>query len=185
MRLKEVLLPLTREIVSNLNVGDEVRITGDVITMRDAALNRLSALLQKGEKLPFELLGEVIFHAGPTPPLKGRPCGAIGPTTSSRMDGFLGMLFEMGVLATIGKGPRSSEVCDLHARYGTVYFACVGGVGALYGGMVKSVEKIAWDDLGPEAIAKILIEGLPAVVAIDSKGRDYLREEWTHFRHLK
>jgi tartrate/fumarate subfamily iron-sulfur-dependent hydro-lyase beta chain len=179
--LKRLALPPEQSALLSLRAGDEVELWGDAVTMRDAALKRLEEILASGGKPPFEISGQLIFHAGPTPPAAGRPAGAIGPTTSARMDRFLRMLFEQGVRATLGKGPRSDEARALHEARGAVYFAAAGGLGALYGGMVESMEPIAWEDLGPEAVYRVRLTGMPAFVAIDSHGEDHLAKQYeTH-----
>lgn len=171
--MKELLLPPEATALRLLAAGEEVLLNGSVLTMRDAALGRLEALVLEGKEPPFELAGQVVFHAGPTPPAAGRPAGAVGPTTSARMDSFLDLLFGLGVSATLGKGPRSEEARALHEHAGSVYFAAVGGLGALYGGMVEAMEPVAWEDLGPEAVYRVTLKRFPAVVAIDSSGREY------------
>lgn len=168
--MKRLELPPEDGALRELEAGDEVTLFGSVLTMRDAALKRLEALVAAGERPPFEMDGQVVFHAGPTPPAAGRPAGAIGPTTSARMDPYLGLLFEAGVRATLGKGPRSEEARALHELYGAVYLSAVGGLGALYGGMVSAIETVAWEDLGPEAVHRVVLEGFPAFVEIDSRG---------------
>lgn len=180
--MKRFELPPDRAALDALEAGDEVLLTGELLTMRDAALKRLEVLLAKGEKPPFDLAGAVVFHAGPSPPAAGRPAGAVGPTTSARMDRFMPMLFEHGAVATLGKGPRGEEARAAHERPGAVYFAAVGGVGALYGGLVEEIETIAWEDLGPEAVHRVVVRDLPATVAIDSRGRDFLSEQYRAFR---
>jgi fumarate hydratase subunit beta len=178
----ELLLPAERERLSALEAGQEVLLTGDVLTMRDAALKRLEELLAEGGEPPFELEGQVVFHAGPTPPAAGRPAGAIGPTTSARMDRFLEMLFKQGVTATLGKGPRSKEAAKLHRAFGAVYFAAVGGLSAVYGGMVDEMEPVAWEELGPEGVYRVRLKGFPALVAIDAEGADHLVELHAKYR---
>jgi fumarate hydratase subunit beta len=179
--LKRLELPPDESALKSLRAGDEVELWGDALTMRDAALKRLEDLLAAGEKPPFDVRGQRIFYAGPSPPAAGRPAGAIGPTTSARMDRFLGMLFELGVRATLGKGPRSDEARALHEACGAVYLAAVGGIAALFGGMVEEMAPVAWGDLGPEAVYRVRLAGLPALVAIDSHGNDHLAEQYrTH-----
>jgi fumarate hydratase subunit beta len=176
--LKRLELPPEEGALRSLSAGEEVELWGDALTMRDAALKRLEGVLAAGEKPPFDVAGQLIFYAGPTPPAAGRATGAIGPTTSARMDRFLGMLFELGVRVTLGKGPRSAEAPALHEEYGAVYLAAVGGIAALYGGMVEEMAPVAWEDLGPEAVHRVRLAGLPALVAIDSHGSDHLAEQY-------
>ena len=176
--MKRLELPPDEEALRSLKPGEEVELFGDALTMRDAAHKRLAALLEAGEEPPFEVAGQLVFYAGPTPPAAGRPVGAIGTTTSSRMDSYLEMLFGLGVRATLGKGPRSEEARALHEKYGAVYLAAVGGVAALFGSRVQSAEVLAWDDLGPEAVRRLRLKGLPAVVAIDARGNDHLAAQY-------
>lgn len=180
--MKRLSLPPDGEELRAMSAGQEVLLNGEALTLRDAALARLESLVSSGGRPPFELEGRLVFHAGPTPAGAGRPCGAIGPTTSARMDHFLPVLFRMGVRATLGKGPRSEEATALHERYGAVYFAAVGGVAALYGGMVEAMEKLAWEDLGPEAVFSLWLRDFPAVVAIDTRGEDHLRAQYILYR---
>lgn len=180
--MKELLLPPEEASLRSLAAGEEVLLSGTVLTMRDAALGRLDALVREGKEPPFDPAGQVVFHAGPTPPASGRPAGAIGPTTSARMDHFLDLLFGLGVSATLGKGPRSNEARAIHEHRGAVYFAAVGGLGALYGGMVEAMEPVAWEDLGPEAVYRVTLNGFPAVVAIDASGRDHFSSQHQSYR---
>ncbi len=181
-RVKELRLPPEAAALRSLAAGEEVLLSGQVLTMRDAALGRVDTLVREGKEPPFELAGQVVFHAGPTPPAAGRPAGAIGPTTSARMDHFLDLLFGLGVSATLGKGPRSEEARALHEHRGTVYFAAVGGLGALYGGMVEAMEPVAWEDLGPEAVHRVTLSRFPAVVAIDASGREHFSSRHESYR---
>lgn len=178
---RKIRLPDEGEALASLRAGEEVLLSGTVLTMRDAALERLASALARGEEPPVRLAGQVIFHAGPAPAAAGRPTGAVGPTTSARMDRFLPMLFDLGVVATIGKGPRTAEAAADHSGRG-VYLAAVGGLGALYGGMVRSIRPVAWEDLGPEAVYEIALEEFPALVAIDSRGVDHLRHARETYR---
>jgi len=180
--MRKLKLPPDSERVRELAAGEELLLYGEVLTMRDAALGRLEALDSRGEAPPFTLAGHVVFHAGPTPAPEGSSRGVIGPTTSARMDRFLPLLFRMGVRATLGKGPRSSEAAAEHASSGAVYLAAVGGVAALYADMVEKIEVVAWEDLGPEAVHRVVLEGFPALVAIDASGEDYLRSQHNVFR---
>ena len=145
-------------------------LSGEVYTARDAAHARLAALSEKGEPWPFEPRGAVIYYAGPSPAPPGKPIGSVGPTSSYRMDAFLEMTLKAGVLVTIGKGDRSDFVKDLLAGYGGVYLAAVGGAGALLATKVKKAEVVAFEDLGPEAIRRLIVEEFPAIVAMDASG---------------
>jgi len=180
--LRRLELPPDEDDLRSLRAGDEVELWGDALTMRDAALKRLEVVLASGEEPPFDVSGQLVFHAGPTPPAAGRPTGSIGPTTSARMDRFLEMLFDLGVRTTLGKGPRSAEARALHEARGAVYLAAVGGLGALCGGMVESMEPVAWEDLGPEAVYRVRLAGMPAFVAIDSRGEDHLAKQYDSHR---
>ena len=180
--LKRLNLPPDDAELRALPVGQEVLLNGEALTLRDATLARLDSLVSSGGRPPFDLDGQLVFHSGPTPPAAGRPCGAIGPTSSARMDHLLPLLFGLGVRATLGKGPRSEEATALHERYGAVYLAAVGGTAALYGGMVEAMETIAWEDLGPEAVYRVWLRDFPAVVAIDARGEDHLRAQYILYR---
>ena len=173
---RHIKAPLDREEVKTLEAGDYVYITGTVYTARDAAHLRMNQALDRGEKLPIELEGNVIYYMGPTPAREGRPIGSAGPTTSSRMDKYAPLLMDQGLKGMIGKGKRSAEVREAIVRNGAVYFAAVGGAGALLSKAVKKAEVIAYDDLGTEAIRKLEVENLPAIVVIDSEG-SYLYED--------
>ena len=179
--MKVLNLPPDDEVLRSLAAGEEVRLVGRSLTLRDAAHGRLKDLVDRGQKPPFDLAGQLVFYAGPSPAAAGRPVGAIGPTTSARMDSFLQLTFELGVRSTLGKGPRAPEVTELHKRYGAVYLAAVGGVAAILGGLVEEIEPVAWDDLGPEAVFRVMLRDFPAVVAIDVSGRDFLSEQYLHY----
>lgn len=168
--------PLDREEVKTLEAGDYVYITGTVYTARDAAHLRMDQTLDRGEKLPIELEGNVIYYMGPTPAREGRPIGSAGPTTASRMDKYAPRLLDLGLTGMIGKGKRKKEVTDAIVRNGAVFFAAVGGAGALLSKCIKKAEVIAYDDLGTEAIRKLEVENLPVIVVIDSKGRNLYEE---------
>lgn len=164
--------PFTKEKVSIFKAGDRVMVTGTIYTARDAAHKRMSELLARGERLPFEIENAVIYYAGPTPAKPGRPIGSAGPTTSYRMDAYAPELLDMGLLAMIGKGQRSVEVVEAAVRNGAVYLAAVGGAAALMAEHIKSAEVIAFEDLGAEAIRKLYVEDMPLTVVIDSEGGD-------------
>jgi len=162
--------PLAEDGVLALRAGDAVLLSGAVYTARDAAHQRLLALIEAGEPLPIELEGQVIYYCGPTPAPPGRPVGSAGPTTSSRMDAYAPILHARGVRATIGKGPRSGAVRRALMEHGAVYLAAVGGAGALLAQRVVAAEVIAFAELGPEAIRRFTVADFPAVVAYDSHG---------------
>lgn len=163
---------LTRERVAQLRAGDRVLLSGTVYTARDAAHKRICALLDEGGELPFPLDGAVIYYAGPTPAQQGLAVGSCGPTTSGRMDPFAPRLLDLGLRAMIGKGERSPEVVDAIRRNGAVYFAAVGGAGALIAQRVETARVIAFDDLGCESVKRMEVRDLPLTVAIDALGND-------------
>ncbi len=162
--------PLTEELVKSLRPGDEVNISGFVFTARDQAHKRLCASLDAGQKLPFELQGQIVYFVGPTPASPGNVIGAAGPTTSSRMDAVSPKLIASGLKGMIGKGYRNDQVRDALKQYGAVHFAAIGGAGALLSKHIVSAEVIAYEDLGTEAIRKLQFKGFPAIVAYDAKG---------------
>ena len=153
-----------------LKAGDRVLLSGTVYTSRDAAHKRIFELLDKGEKLPFDLKGACIYFAGPTPTPEGMVIGSCGPTTSGRMDVYSPKLLDLGLIAMIGKGERNKAVCDAISRNKAVYFCAVGGAGALYAKKIKSCKEIAFHDLGCESVKELSLEDFPVIVAIDSNG---------------
>ncbi len=163
--------PFSAEDVAALTAGDEVLISGRLYTARDVAHKRLCELIDRGEELPLELKDEVIYFTGPTPAKPGKVLGAAGPTTSYRMDAYSPLLIRFaGIRGMIGKGDRSPEVIEAMQESGCVYFAAVGGAGALIAESIKSTEIVCYEDLGTEAIRRLDVEDFPAVVAIDSRG---------------
>ena len=168
----EVTTPLTDDQIRGLKVGDRVLLTGRVYGARDAVHKRFIELLDEGQPLPIDLRNEVLFYVGPTPAPPGRPVGAVGPTTSSRMDLYTPRLLEEGLKGTIGKGPRSAGLCDAYARAGAVHFAATGGAAALLSQSVVEFEVVAYPELGPEALTRFRLDGMPVVVAIDAAGRN-------------
>lgn len=164
-----------KEAAKTLCAGDSVLLSGTVYTARDAAHKKICALIDNGEKIPFELDGAVIYYAGPTPAPEGRSIGSCGPTTSSRMDGFAPKLIDLGVAATIGKGNRSNEVVEAMKRNGAIYLCAIGGAGAIAAKAIKEVEIIAFPELGCEAVRRMRIEDFPLIVGIDSKGGTILK----------
>ena len=169
-------LPLTRETVADLEVGDEVLLSGPVYTMRDAGHKRALECLEDTGRLPFDLEGATLFYAGPTPAAAGRPLGSVGPTTASRMDFATPALFKAGIVAAIGKGKRSAEVVRACQETGSVYLCTIGGIAALLAKSVTANELIGWEDLGTEALRKLELENFPTYVAVDTKGNDLYRE---------
>lgn len=169
-------LPLTQEDCARLQAGDSVRLSGPLYTGRDAAHRRLYEALERGEELPVSLKGETIYYVGPCPAPPGRVIGSAGPTTSSRMDRYAPRLIQEGLLAMIGKGQRSPEVIKAMVEHGAVYLAALGGAGALIARTVRQLEVVAYPDLRTEAIHRLVVEDFPAIVAIDSQGRDLYKE---------
>lgn len=166
---------LSRERASQLRAGDRVLLTGTVYTARDAAHKRLIAALDSGQALPFPLEGAVIYYAGPTPAQQGMAVGSCGPTTSGRMDPFAPQLLDLGLRAMIGKGDRDDAVVEAMVRNGAVYFAAVGGAGALIARCIRQSQVIAYDDLGCESVKRMEVQDLPLTVAIDSQGNNLYR----------
>lgn len=164
--------PLSAEDAKSLRAGDYVYISGTIYTARDAAHKRMQETLDKGEKLPIEMEQNVIYYMGPSPAREGRPIGSAGPTTASRMDKYAPHLLDLGLKGMIGKGKRSKEVKEAIVRNKAVYFAAVGGAGALLSKAILSSEVIAYDDLGTEAIRKLEVKDFPVIVVIDSQGND-------------
>lgn len=164
--------PFTKEKMLELCAGDYVYISGTIYTARDAAHKRMYEALHNGEELPLDLQDNLIYYMGPSPAREGRPIGSAGPTTSSRMDKYAPDLLELGQAGMIGKGKRNQTVKDSLVKNGAVYFAAVGGAGALLSKSILSSEVIAYDDLGTEAIRKLTVKDFPVIVVIDSKGND-------------
>jgi fumarate hydratase subunit beta len=170
--VKEVHPPLSDAEVESLRAGDRVRITGTIYTARDAAHGRLAPLMEKGERLPFEVAGQIIYYTGPSPARPGDVVGSIGPTTASRMDTFTPGLLRLGLKGTIGKGYRSPAVKEALKQYKGVYFGAIGGAGAVLSRHVKKLEVVAYEDLGTEALRRLDVEGFPAIVINDCWGGD-------------
>lgn len=168
--MKNLSLPLKENDIDSLKAGEAVTLSGVVYTARDAAHARLYEMIQNNEPLPFELKDSGIFYAGPCPDMPGRVINSCGPTTSSRMNAYAPMLYDLGLKLVIGKGPVSEDVRQSIARNKAVYFAAVGGAGALIASRITEAKTIAFEDLGAEAIRKIRFDQVPLVVAIDSKG---------------
>ena len=175
--MKNIKLPLTDDIIENLNAGDSVLLTGTIITGRDAAHKRLYELAENGSKLPVEIYGEVIYYVGPAPAKPGYAVGPAGPTSSYRMDKYTPTLLDMGLKGMIGKGARNQEVIDSIVKNHCVYFAAIGGAAALIAKSIKSEELLCYEDLGTEAIRRYTIEDFPCIVVIDSKGNNIYETE--------
>lgn len=169
---KKINAPINEQIAKDLRAGDYVYITGTIYTARDAAHKRMAEALEKEENLPIDLKNNIIYYMGPSPAREGRPIGSAGPTTASRMDKYAPDLLDLGLKGMIGKGKRSQEVKDAIVRNGSVYFAAVGGAGAILSKSIKESIVIAYDDLGTEAIRKLYVEDFPAIVVIDSQGNN-------------
>ncbi len=164
--------PISREDACSLKAGDYVYITGTIYTARDAAHKRMQEALEQGKELPIELERNIIYYMGPSPAREGRPIGSAGPTTASRMDRYTPQLLNLGLGAMIGKGKRSREVIEAIIKNGSVYFAAVGGAGALLSKCITSSEVVAYGDLGTEAIRKLTVEHFPVIVVVDSEGNN-------------
>lgn len=169
---RHITAPFNKEVAAQLKAGDYVYITGTIYTARDAAHKRMSEALQKQEQLPINMENNVIYYMGPSPAREGRPIGSAGPTTASRMDKYAPSLLDLGLSGMIGKGKRSQEVKDAIVRNGAVYFAAVGGAGALLSKSILLSEVIAYDDLGTEAIRRLEVKDFPVIVVIDKDGNN-------------
>ena len=172
--MKKINLPLTDDVIKELKAGDSVLISGAMITGRDAAHKRLYELIEKGEELPVNIKGEVIYYVGPAPAKPGHAVGPAGPTSSYRMDKYTPALLDRGLKGMIGKGARNQEVIDSMIKNHVVYFAAIGGAAALISKSIKKVEVLAYEDLGTEAIYQFEVEDFPAIVAIDAQGNSVL-----------
>jgi fumarate hydratase subunit beta len=169
---KHISAPLTNDKVTGLKAGDYVYITGTIYTARDAAHKRLYEALLAGEEIPLQLKDNIIYYLGPTPAREGQVIGSAGPTTSSRMDKYTPLLLDLGLKGMIGKGRRSSEVIEAMVKNKAVYFAAVGGAGALLSKKIKTSRVIAYEDLGTEAIRELYVEDFPVIVVVDSDGNN-------------
>ena len=168
----ELTAPFTDKDIKKLKTGDMVYISGTIYTARDAAHKQLCELLEQGKEMPFDFDGAAVFYAGPCPAKPEKPIGSIGPTTSGRMDLYSPALIEKGLKVMIGKGFRSQEVIDAIVKNGGIYFAAIGGAAALMAKCVEDAQVIAFEELGTEAIRKLVVKNMPVIVAIDSKGND-------------
>ena len=168
----ELKEPFTKDKLKALRAGDTVLLTGTIYAARDAAHRKLIELIDAGEPLPLEIEDQMVYYAGPTPARPGNPIGSVGPTTSYRMDAFTPALLKRGLAGMIGKGPRSEEVKTCAAEEGAVYFAAIGGAGALIAQSIRSSEVVAFAEMGTEAIRKLTVENMPLIVAYDAVGGD-------------
>lgn len=179
---KKITLPITDEDIKNLKAGDSVLLTGSIITGRDAAHKRLYELIQKGEKLPVDIKGELIYYVGPAPAKPGYAVGPAGPTSSYRMDKYAPSLLDLGLKGMIGKGARNKEVVDAIVRNKGVYLVAIGGAAALIAKSIKSEEILCYEDLGTEVVRRYEVEDFPCIVAIDSNGNNVYETEPPKYR---
>ena len=185
MAIKAITTPLSRENARSLRCGETVLLSGTIYTARDAAHMRMMDAIGQGKPLPFDIENAIVYYVGPTPSKPGRVIGSAGPTTSGRMDVYAPSLITLGLTGMIGKGARSPEVVAAMKEYGAVYFAALGGAGALIANCIESSEIVAYEDLGAEAIRRLTVKDMPLTVVIDCKGNDlyvngrteYLREK--------
>lgn len=172
MKAKKIKLPLSKEDILELHAGDSVLLSGTMLSGRDAAHKRMVQTLKDGGTLPVDLTGETIYYVGPCPTPPGKVIGSAGPTTSGRMDSYVPLILEQGLIGMIGKGQRTAEVKASMVKHQAVYFAALGGAGALIAESIKKAEVLAYDDLGTEAIHRFTVEDFPVIVAIDAYGND-------------
>ena len=170
---KRINAPIDDETARNLRAGDSVLLSGKILAARDAAHKRMVECLDRGERLPVDLTGQIVYYVGPSPAKPGQPIGSAGPTTSGRMDAYAPRLMDVGLKGMIGKGYRSDKVVEAMKKHGVPYMAAVGGAGALIAKKIKSYKVLAWPELGPEALAEMEVEDFPAIVVIDSEGNNY------------
>ena len=178
----ELTTPLTDDVVAKLKAGDSVSISGVVYVGRDAAHKRMVEALQKGEPLPFDPRGQIIYYMGPSPARPGKPIGSAGPTTSGRMDAYTPAMLEAGLKGMIGKGNRSPAVLDALKKYKAVYFTVTGGAAALIAKAIKSSQVVAYEELGAEAVLRLQVDKLPAIVVNDMYGGDSYEEGKAKYR---
>lgn len=179
---KKLTTPLTEEAVAGLKAGDEVEISGVIYTARDAAHKRMIEALAKGEKLPFDVKGQIIYYVGPTPPRPGQVIGSAGPTTSMRMDPLTPPLLEAGLKGIIGKGGRGAAVREALKKHKAIYFGAIGGAGALLAKHIEKVEMVAYEELGTEAVRRLTVKDFPAIVVDDIHGNDLLEQGKSKWR---
>ncbi len=179
--IKDITPPLTDADMDGLKAGDRVRITGVLYTARDAAHGRLLPLVEAGKPLPIDIRGQIIYYTGPSPARPGEVVGSIGPTTASRMDKYTPTLHALGLKGTIGKGGRSQPVKDALRQHKAVYLGAIGGAGAVLSRFVKTLEVVAYEDLGTEAIRRLEVEGFPAIVINDCHGGDLYQDGMKQF----
>lgn len=182
--MREIHVSEINTILPELRAGDRVSLSGTVYTARDAAHNKIFELLDRGEELPFELNGAVVYYTGPTPARDDMPVGSCGPTTSGRMDMFTPRLLELGLTAMIGKGERSGEVCESIVKNKAIYFCAVGGAGALMAGHVSSAREIAFPELDCESVKRLEVSSLPLTVAVDAFGGNIFVDGRSKYRRI-
>ena len=180
----KITTPLTDEVIEKLRAGDKVEITGTIYVGRDAAHKRFMEALDKGEPLPFDPKGQIIYYMGPSPAPPGKPIGSAGPTTSYRMDPYTPRMLEQGLKGMIGKGNRGPEVKEALKKYKAVYFAATGGAAALIANSIKKAEVIAYKELGPEALRRLEVEDFPVIVVNDIYGGDAYEEGKAKYREV-
>ena len=173
---KIIQLPMSQSQIEELKIGDSVYLSGIIYVARDAAHKRMQEMLEQNKSLPFEIKNNIIYYMGPSPARVGRPIGSAGPTTSGRMDKYAPALLDLGLKGMIGKGKRSNEVKDAVIRNKAIYFAAIGGAGALLSKAIHKSEIIAFEDLGAEAILKLEVKDFPVIVVMDSKGNDLYKK---------
>ncbi len=184
MSVKKITTPLSEDVIANLKAGERIEISGVLYTARDAAHKRLVQMIKDGDKLPFDLRGQVIYFVGPTPAKPGMPIGSAGPTTSGRMDPYSPFLIEHGLKGMIGKGGRGKEVIDAMLKHKCVYLAAIGGVAALLSKRIKKAEVIAFEDLGTEAVRRLEVEDFPVIVINDVHGGDLYKKGMSEYSSL-
>ena len=183
-QVKKIRAPFDETTARSLRAGDRVLITGTILAARDAAHKRLVETLDRGEPLPVDLQGAVVYYLGPSPARPGNPIGAAGPTTSGRMDAYTPRLLKQGLKGMIGKGYRSPDVIKAMEEFGVPYLAAVGGAGALIARSIKKYTVLAYEDLGPEAVAAMEVEDFPAIVVIDCLGGNYYEAGQAPYRRI-
>ncbi|MBW8382381.1 MAG: FumA C-terminus/TtdB family hydratase beta subunit [Youngiibacter sp.] len=184
MKEYKVNLPFDKEEIKKYEAGDILYLTGYVYTARDAAHKRFENLVSEGKPLPIDIQGQTLFYAGPCPTRPGRTMGSIAPTTSMRMDGYVQMTFEQGMVAMIGKGDRDDSVAELCKEYGGMYLLSIGGASALISNQVKTCEVVAYQDLGTESIKKLYVEDLRVIVGIDTEGQVFQKREIEKYKKI-
>lgn len=181
---KHIKAPFDDATARSLRAGDSVLISGTILAARDAAHKKMVEALDKGEKLPVDLDGQVVYYVGPSPAKPGQAIGSAGPTTAGRMDAYAPRLMEEGLKGMIGKGYRNDAVVEAMKKHGVPFLAAVGGAGALISRCIKKYTVLAWPELGPEALAEMVVEDFPAIVVIDSLGNDYYKTGQAPYRKL-